>query len=139
MGLMPMGMQNSRHSPMTHPKQGSKTTYKQKKETNNLIGKICHIYLNNLIIWSNMLEDINRNVTLVLGHFNKLTLLFPLGNPHYPPQNRGPGHHIWGGIKANQSNVICILKNWAVPKSAKQLLPIPLDWSITLLHYCHSS
>lgn len=61
---MPMGMWNL---PATHQ---CHVTLALK----DLIGKICHIYLDNIIIWSNMLAEHKTNVALVLDALQKVEL-----------------------------------------------------------------
>ena len=54
--VMPMGLRNS---PAVHQRRVFSTL-------RSLIGKICHVYLNDIIIWSNSLEQHEENICLVL-------------------------------------------------------------------------
>ena len=54
--VMPMGLKNT---PVIHQRRVTKAL-------GALIEKICHIYLDDIIIWSNSLEEHNKNVALVL-------------------------------------------------------------------------
>ena len=109
---MPMGMRNSS---ATHQQW---VTLALK----DYIGKICHVYLDVIIIWSNSLAEHRTNVALILKALWKAELycsqkkstLFTMGVDFL-------GHHIsaWG-IKADDSKVKWIL-NWLPPKSAKHI------------------
>ena len=54
--VMPMGGCNA---PSTHQRQMTDAL-------RHLIGKICHVYLDNIIIWSQTVEEHEQNVTKVL-------------------------------------------------------------------------
>jgi len=110
--VMPMGLRNS---PAIH----------QRRVTNVLrpfIGKICHIYLDDIIIWSDSMEEHIANVRIIMGalrdaklHVNrKKTKLFC-------DEVDFLGHHISRrGVEADNSKVAQIL-DWPTPKSAKQV------------------
>lgn len=70
--VMPMGMRNS---PATHQRC---VTLALK----DLIGKICHVYLDNIIIWSNTLDEHKQNVALVLEALQKAQLYCSLKKIH---------------------------------------------------------
>ena len=44
-----------------------------------LIGKICHVYLDDIIIWSDSIEQHQTNLRLVLSALKKAGLLIALG------------------------------------------------------------
>jgi len=54
--VMPMGLQNS---PAVHQRCVFVVL-------RSLIGRVCHVYLDDIIIWSDSLEEHKRNVKLVL-------------------------------------------------------------------------
>jgi len=62
--IMPMGMQNL---PATHQRC---ITVALK----DYIGKICHVYLDDIIIWSNSLAEHQMNVALILEVLQKAEL-----------------------------------------------------------------
>lgn len=107
--VMPMGFRNS---PAIH----------QRRVTNALrkyLGKICHVYLDDIVIWSNSLEEHITNVKLIMGalrnaklHVNeKKTKLFCY-------EIKFLGHKIsQNGIEADDLKVDKILQ-WPVPKNS---------------------
>jgi hypothetical protein len=54
--VMPMGLRNS---PVTHQRRVTMAL-------KDLIGKICHVYLDDIIIWSQGLAEHEHNISLVL-------------------------------------------------------------------------
>lgn len=62
--VMPMGMH---HSPAMHQHQVTLTL-------KDLIGKVCHVYLDDIIIWSSSLAEHKTNVALVLDTLQKAEL-----------------------------------------------------------------
>lgn len=54
--VMPMGLRNL---PVTHQRRVMLAL-------SDLIGRICHVYLDNIVIWSSMLAEHKANVALVL-------------------------------------------------------------------------
>ena len=86
------------------------------------IGNICHVYLDDIIIWLSSLAEHQTNVTLILEALwkselycsTKMLMLFTTEIDFL-------GHHIsvWG-IEADTSKVACIL-NWLAPQSAKHI------------------
>jgi len=130
--VMPMGMWNSL---ATHQRR---ITLMLK----DLIGKICHVYLDNIIIWSNTLEEHKQNVSLVLEALWKAYLYCSLKKSIlFMMEIDFLGHHISArGIEANQSKVLRIL-NWPAPKSTEHVWQfLGLVWYIaffllTLVEY----
>jgi hypothetical protein len=110
--VMPMGLWNS---PAIH----------QRQVTNILqpfLGKICHVYLDDIVIWSNSMEEHIANVKTIMGalrdaklHVNqKKTKLFC-------DEINFLGHHIsQRGVEADNSKVARIL-DWPTPKTAKEV------------------
>lgn len=87
-----------------------------------LIGNICHVYLDDIIIWSQSLEKHRRNVETVLLALRehhlyaslKKTTLFAIEIDFL-------GHHISGkGIEADPKKVEKIL-DWPIPKSSSDM------------------
>ena len=54
--VMPMGLKNA---PAIHQRRVTAAL-------RELIGKICHIYLDDIVIWSNTLQEHEQNIRLVL-------------------------------------------------------------------------
>ena len=84
-----------------------------------LIGKICHIYLDNIIIWSNSLKEHNKNVALVLQALADAQLYCnPKKTYLYCEEINFLGYNIsQRGIEADTSKMEHVL-NWPIPKSA---------------------
>ena len=110
--VMPMGLKNS---PAIHQRRVTKAL-------GNLIGKICHIYLDDIVIWSNSLEEHERNVTLVLQALEAAHLFCNPKKTHlFCTEINFLGHHISSrGIEADNSKTERIL-SWPVPKSVTQM------------------
>jgi len=107
--VMPMGLRNS---PPVHQRRVANAL-------RELIGKMCHIYLDDIIIWSNTIEEHERHVRMVLECLRKHGLrLNGKKSEFFSTEIDFLGHHISPrGIEANTSKVDKIL-NWPVPKSA---------------------
>jgi hypothetical protein len=119
--VMPMGLQNS---PATHQHQVTMAL-------KDLIGCICHIYLDDIIIWSQTLAEHEHNVSLVLEalHHNHLYCSAKKSNL-FSTELNFLGHTIsQRGIKADGSKVNCILE-WPTPTSAKEV-----RWFLGLVCY----
>ena len=110
--VMPMGLKNS---PAIHQRRVTKAL-------GNLIGRICHIYLDDIVIWSNSLEEHERNVALVLQALETAHLYCNPKKTHlFCTEINFLGHHISSrGIEANNSKTERIL-SWPVPKSVTQM------------------
>lgn len=87
-----------------------------------LIGKISHIYLDNIIIWLDLLEDHEQNVASVLEALHASTLCCSiLKSKLLCTEVDSLGHHISKcGIKADPKKIKCIL-NWPLPKSSTEV------------------
>ena len=110
--VMPMGLRNS---PPIHQRRIMTVLRKY-------IGKICHVYMDDIIIWSDSLEQHEQHVRIVLQalqdaglHINKKkTKLFSY-------EIEFLGHIIsQRGIEADPSKVSKIL-DWPVPKNLKEV------------------
>lgn len=110
--VMPMGLRNS---PATHQQRVMQAL-------SDLIGRICHVYLDDIIIWLSSLAEHKANVALVLEALQmaqlycstKKSSLFMM-DVHFL------GHDISAdGIAADGSKVEHVLK-WQAPTSVKQV------------------
>ena|ERR1700728_3384827 len=83
-----------------------------------LLGKICHIYLDDIVIWSDTVKQHTEHIRLVLHALQKAKLYCNPSMCHfYLLELDFPGHHISAhGIEANTSKVNKIL-NWPKPKN----------------------
>lgn len=106
--VMLMGLRNS---PATHQRRVTLAL-------SDLIGRICHVYLDDIIIWSSLLVEHKTNVTLVLEALRVATLYCSTKKlALFTTEVHFLGHHISGeGIEANGSKVEHIM-NWQAPKS----------------------
>jgi len=87
-----------------------------------LIGKICHAYLDDIIIWSQTVAEHVKNVKLVLDALRKACLFCsPKKTSLFCTEIDFLGHHISAsGIEADASKVKRIL-DWPIPKSASDV------------------
>ena len=110
--MMPMGLRNS---PAMHQRQVTLTL-------KDLIGKICHVYLDDIIIWSSSLEEHKTNVAVVLQALKAANLYCSVKKSMlFSTEVNFLGHHILSrGIEANSSKVTQIL-NWPTPTTAKHV------------------
>jgi len=109
---MPMGLRNS---PPIHQRRMTSAL-------RHLLGKICHIYLNDIVIWSDTVEQHTEHIRLVLVALQKAKLYCNLKKCHfYLLKVDFLGHHIsaWG-IEANTSKVDKIL-NWPLPQNTTDI------------------
>ena len=105
---MPMGLRNS---PPIHQRRMTAAL-------RELLGKICHIYLDDIVIWSDTVEQHTKHICLVLEALRKVKLYCNPKKCHfYLLELDFLGHHISAcGIEATTSKVDKIL-NWPVPKT----------------------
>jgi hypothetical protein len=105
---MPMGLRNS---PPIHQRRVSAAL-------RGLIGKVCHIYLDDIIIWSDNIADHTDHIRMVMDALRKAKLYCnPAKCQFYLLEVDFLGHHIsTRGVEANSSKVSRIL-DWPVPKS----------------------
>ena len=110
--VMPMGLQNS---PATHQ-------HRVTMALRDLIGQICHVYLDNIIIWSQSLAEHEQNNALILKALKAAHLYCSAKKSRlFNTEINFLGHTIsQQGIKADRSKVECIL-NWPMPTSAKEV------------------
>lgn len=107
-----MGLRNS---PATHQRR---VTLALKDH----IGKICHVYLDDIIVWSKTLEEHERNVAKILASMRAANLYCSMRKSQlFCTEVNFLGHRISArGIEADDSKVDKVL-NWPVPKTAKHV------------------
>lgn len=107
--VMPMGLRNT---PSIHQRRVVHTL-------RGLLGKFCHIYIDNIIVWADTIEEHEKCLCLAMEALTKAQLyLNPKKCKFFQLEVDFLGHHISGrGIEANGSKVKHIL-NWPIPKSA---------------------
>ena len=110
--VMPMGLHNS---PPIH----------QRRVTNVLrkhIGKICHIYMDDIVVWSQSLEEHEKHVRIILQTLKDAGLYINKNKTNlFCEEIAFLGHIIsQTGIQADPSKVEKIL-NWPVPKNVKEV------------------
>lgn len=110
--VMPMGFKNS---PPTHQRC-------MNQALRHLIGKICHVYLDNIIIWSQTLEEHRCNVESVLLALREAHLLCSLKKMTlFCTEIDFLGHHVSArGIEADTSKIEHI-SNWKSPHLSKEV------------------
>jgi len=86
------------------------------------IGKICHIYLDDIIIWSRSLSEHKQNVTTVLEALWATNLYCsPKKTELFCTSLKFLGHHISSmGIEADAGKVTRIL-DWPIPSMASDV------------------
>jgi len=110
--VMPMGIRNA---PSIH----------QRRVTTALrthIGRICHVYLDDIVIWSRTLEDHYTNVATVLKCLQDNCLYCnPTKTKLFCTEIRFLGHRISAkGVEADESKTDRI-RQWPIPTSTKQV------------------
>jgi hypothetical protein len=85
----------------------------------HLIGKICHVYLYNVVIWSNSVAEHAKHIDMVMAALTAAKLhLNPKKCAFFRLEIDFLGHHISArGIEPNSSKVERIF-NWPVPQNA---------------------
>jgi hypothetical protein len=86
------------------------------------IGKICHVCLNDIIIWSQSMEERKKHVQLILAALHAASLYCnPDKCQFFQLEIDFLGHRISAnGIEPQSSKVNHVL-DWPVPKSAKEV------------------
>lgn len=107
--VMPQGCRNA---PSTHQ-------CRMVAALRHLIGKICHVYLDDIIIWSMTLAEHIRNVRLVLDALRAASLYCSLKKTSlFCTELNFLGHHISrDGIQADANKAIKIVQ-WPTPRTA---------------------
>jgi hypothetical protein len=86
------------------------------------INRICHVYMDNIAIWSNNVQEHTENIVTILQALldNKL-YLNAKKTKLFCSEIRFLGHHISAkGVEANEGKADCII-NWPVPTCAKHI------------------
>ena len=109
--VMPMGLKNS---PSIHQRRVTAAL-------RPLLGRICHIYLDDIVIWSNSLDEHDKNVRAVLDALQAAKLYVnPKKTKLFCSEIDFLGHHISSqGIEADSSKVDKILA-WPIPTSSTE-------------------
>jgi hypothetical protein len=110
--VMPMGLRNA---PAIHQRRINKALRQH-------IGKICRVYLDDIVIWSQSLQEHEHNVHLILQTLRDAGLFCNLKKTKlFCTEINFLGHKISAkGIEADDKKADRIL-NWPVPKSAKEV------------------
>jgi hypothetical protein len=110
--VMPMGLRNS---PPIHQRRVATVLQ-------NYIGRICHLYMDDIIIWSRTLEEHIVNTRIILSALHKAALYINKKKTNlFSYDIEFLGHRIsQKGIEADPSKVEKIL-NWPVPKNTKDV------------------
>jgi hypothetical protein len=110
--VMPMGLRNS---PATHQRWVTIAL-------RDLIGRICHVYLDNIIIWSQSLAEHEQNVNLVLKALRAAHLYCSTKkSTFFTTKLNFLGHTIsQQGIEVDGSKIERIL-GWPTPTTAKEV------------------
>jgi len=83
------------------------------------LSKICHIYLDNIIVWSNSVEEHVKHIDMIMQSLRKAKLYCNLNKCNFfQKEVNFLGHHISEqGIEPNSSKIDKVI-NWPQPKSA---------------------
>ena len=110
--VMPMGLRNA---PATHQRRVTMSL-------SHLIGKICHVYIDDIIIWSTTLSEHKRNLSTVLQALRDAQLFCSKKKSElFALEIDFLGHHISArGIEADKNKVEKVL-SWPVPTSSKEV------------------
>jgi hypothetical protein len=110
--VMPMGCKNA---PATHQRRMNKALQKY-------IGKICHVYLDDIVIWSNSIEEHQRNVRTILQALRDADLYCSTKKSQlFTTELDFLGHHIsQRGIEPDARKVEKI-QAWPVPRNTKDV------------------
>ncbi|EDR02339.1 reverse transcriptase-RNase H-integrase [Laccaria bicolor S238N-H82] len=110
--VMPMGLKNA---PAIHQRRVTAAL-------RHLLGKFCHIYLDDIVIWSNTVEEHEKNVRAVLQALCDARLYInPDKTKLFCTEINFLGHHISArGIEADSGKVNRIM-SWPTPTSATEV------------------
>lgn len=110
--VMPMGLKNA---PAIHQRRVTAALREH-------LGNFCHIYLDNIMIWSQTVEEHQRNVRAVLDALRKARLYVnPDKTNLFCLEIDFLGHHIsTRGIEADGKKADCII-GWLIPESATEV------------------
>lgn len=110
--VMPQGCRNA---PATHQRR-------MVSALRHLIGKICHVYIDDIIIWSQTLDEHIRNVEAVLDALRAHSLFAsPKKTNLFALEVDFLGHHVSErGVEPDKKKIEKVL-DWPVPKSASDV------------------
>ena len=110
--VMPMGCRNA---PATHQRRMNQALRKY-------IGVICHVYLDDIVIWSNSIQEHQKNVRTILQALREAHLYCSTKKSHlFATEIDFLGHHISErGVEPDGKKVEKIQK-WPVPRCAKDV------------------
>jgi hypothetical protein len=110
--VMPMGLRNT---PTIHQRRIASAL-------RLLIGKICHVYLDDIIIWSDTVEEHVKHLRMVLETLRAFSLFVNPGKCHFfQLEVDFLGYHLFvRSIEASNEKVNKIL-NWPTPRCAKDV------------------
>ena len=110
--VMPMGVRNA---PAVHQRRMACAL-------RQFIGQICHVYLDDIVIWSQTLDEHIQNVRTILEALRAAKLFCSLKKTQlFCTEVLFLGHKVSAqGIEANPDKISCIL-DWPVPRSAKEM------------------
>ena len=110
--VMPMGIKNA---PAIHQRRVTAALRQH-------IGKICHVYLDDIVIWSNNLDEHTRNVRTILQALEDAKLYCnPKKTKLFCTEIHFLGHRISArGIEPDEGKADRI-KNWPTPKSSSDV------------------
>jgi hypothetical protein len=109
---MPMGLRNS---PAIHQRRMTAALSRTPR-------KICHIYLDDIVIWSNSVEDHAKHIHMVMQSLRKAKLYCNLNKcKFFQKEIDFLGHHVSErGMNPNSSKIDKVI-NWPRPKSATEV------------------
>jgi hypothetical protein len=110
--VMPMGLRNA---PSIHQRRVIAAL-------RPFIGKICHVYLDDVVVWSNNIEEHTAHLRIILKVLQNARLYFNAKKCHfYLLEMDFLGHHVSArGVEANSSKVDRVLQ-WPVPQNTTEV------------------
>lgn len=127
--VMLMGFKNA---PLTHQ-------WQMNDALRGLIGKICHCYMDNIIIWSQSIQEHKCNIKTVMETLREAELLcLPMKMSLFLEEVDFLGYQIsTHGIKADPEKIEKIL-NWKLPQSVKEVCAFLVWYGISVFS-CQNS
>ena len=110
--VMPMGCKNA---PVTHQRRMNQALHKY-------IGSICHVYLDDIVIWLSSVEEHRKNVQTILQALREAHLYCSTKKSQlFTTELDFLGHHISAhGVEPDKKKVEKI-RDWLVPQCAKDV------------------